>query len=212
MIQTSFDPFLQWLVIPFLRTKALLSVGKAMSHTKAPLPMNFGRAGTDGLLSKQTVNSINLQLGKLPYRPDPAAFDYYTHPGVVQNCLNTGDWKVRGSKDDVWSCDCDDFATYAYQLFQLAGARPGFGFWIWNLLVHPAQQIWNAKFNHVILGFRQWDEGRYKTGVLDTNSAAENAVIWFDTPPECAEQAVCAEFGRRYGVLYYRAIQVGYPF
>ncbi|PIQ25434.1 hypothetical protein COW20_15345 [bacterium (Candidatus Blackallbacteria) CG13_big_fil_rev_8_21_14_2_50_49_14] len=200
----SFDPFLEWFVLPFLREKAKKSVSLAVYYPKAPMPL-LGSAGQDGLLHPSTIEAINNQLSKLPYRADPLLFDYYTHPGVTQKCLDTGNW-------GDWSCDCDDFAVYAYALFRLTGAKPGQGFWIWNLIIDPTQQLWNAWANHVILGFRQWDQGRFKTGVLDTNSAEEKKVIWFDLPPEQAETAVLKYFGEKYKVQYYRAIRVDYPF
>ncbi len=206
----TFDPFMEWFVLPFLRDKAEKSRTKALNQATIALPV-LGRAGQDGLLHPSTVASINQELGKLPYRADPLLFDYYTHPGVLAACLWTGDWRVHG-KNEQWSCDCDDFAAYAYELFRLTGAKEGWGFWIWNLIINPSEQLWNAWANHVILGFRQWENGRFKTGVMDTNSAANRQIIWFDLPPEQAEAAVMAHFGKIYDVRYYRAIRVEYPF
>lgn len=206
---TQFDAFIDWFVKPFLANKATQSRDKAAGHVRATLPV-LGKAGGDGLLSLTTLNAINAQLGKLPYRADPLLFDYYTHPGVVQQCLNTGGWKISGNNEE-WSCDCDDFAAYAYDLFKLTGARAD-SFQIWNLIINPTTQLWNAWANHVILVSRYWDGTKEWTCVLDTNSAADKKPIWFAMRLEQAEAAVLQYFSTRYSVQYYRALNISYPF
>lgn len=205
-----FNPFIEWFVLPFLRDKKQKSMLKAAGMPKIALPV-LGRAGQDGLLHPSTVAAINQELGRLPYRADPLLFDYYSHPGVIARCLASGDWRIQDSNEQ-WSCDCDDFAAYAYELFRLTGAKEEYGFWIWNLIIDPAEQLWNAWANHVVLGFRQYENGQYKTGVMDTNSAANRQIIWFDVPPEQASVPVMQHFGKLYKVNYFRALHVEYPF
>jgi hypothetical protein len=190
----------------YLPRKAAWSreIDAKVKNSHAPLPV-LGKAGADGRLSKQVIEAINSQCGKLQYTSDPLGglADFYNHPELSQWRLNNKRWDQP--------CDCDDFAVYAVALARACGTAQDKA-WVWNLIITPGNQISQAWANHVIAGFELWDGTKLWTAIIDTNSASRNQVSWFQGDRQQTQAAILAHFNAVYKVSYYKLLAVPYPF
>lgn len=135
---------------------------------------------------------------RFEYVADPlgGVADYYTHPALL----------ASRSAVSPWSCDCDDYAVFAYAaLHRMPGYHPR----VYTLVefgIHWVPQ-WRRfyNFSHVVCSFRGPD-GALR--VIDTNGLADLGVVqpWQEGP------ALMEYFGRIYGVKYALAVDTPYPF
>lgn len=189
----------------FLARKQEISRERAVTAPKSRLPV-LGQAGSDGRVSKATIEAINRHCGLMPYKEDPwfGMDDYYNPPGVSQNRLETKNWSIP--------YDCDDYAVLAVGLFRACGIVYDKA-WVWNLLISPAQP-WDLRYCHVICGVEYWDGRDIWTAVIDTNTADSGRVLWFKgiAHSNAVQTAVIQHFNGVYGKQYYKLIRVEYPF
>lgn len=190
----------------FLARKQTISRDRAARTPKAPLPV-LGKAGADGRVSKETIEAVNRQCGKMPYQQDPwfGIDDFYNHP-------ETSQWRLNNEKWDI-PYDCDDYATYAVALLRACGLAHSKA-WLWNLLINPAHQLTDMAYNHVIAGVEYWDGTSIWTAVIDTNTAASGKLFWVKGSPdlEAVQAAVIQHFNAVYKKQYYKVLRVDYPF
>lgn len=167
----------------WLWLKAIASRRVVSQHLRVPLPVFRTPQGIAGYMAERFI-----------YRPDPlsGALDYYTHPETIE-------WMLGHSPDDWrYSCDCDDFAVYAYlALSRLPGVVP-------RLVTLVDLGI---RWSHVVTAFR--DQGG-SFGVIDTNG-----LHYFPACPLPAleDQALLQRFGAIYPeARYVAAVTTRYPF
>lgn len=128
------------------------------------------------------------------YKSDPITFDYYTHPRITQ-------WQINNKNQDKYSCDCDDYASYAYAVLAFNGFNKD-SLTVCTILPEIFPNIQDIKWCHVIMVGKNDN----KIFVIDTNG-----LKWFDNSVNVSNE-ILAYFSTIYKVKYTRIINHGYPF
>lgn len=168
---------------------------------------------------QQYINEVNNYIQKnIRYTADPLTFDYYTHPELLQKCIDDNDYK--------FSSDCDDMAVYAYH--QLSKHIDKKKLTVVSIIPNLFPEVTNIKFAHVIcigLFSLRWSDGLAWVYTIDTNGLnwysfkldsyqdiGIDDLLEFKVNSGKVKDLILNRFSEIYKTKYVLMINHGYPF
>lgn len=152
-------------------------------------------------LVKATADRLK---SKLVYISDPITFDYYTHPLVTE-------FQTDPKSNKQHSCDCDDYATYAYALLA-ANGYPKDQISVCTIVPDLLKNAMDIKWCHVILVGKLPNPNKEPIDFYFTIDT--NGLYYFSTPTGggTVVNTVLRYFSGIYKVEYKQLFDHGYPF